>query len=88
VQEGSKLYPPTALTANFANNLFVPCYKTLFSGTGIFNQNEEHTINFHDYPNGYTLNAFIFSPTSTLDDTTWDVVKDSLLILKLVLLNV
>jgi len=29
------------------------------------------------YPNGYTMYAFILSPTSTLDDTTWDVVKDS-----------
>jgi len=77
VQVGSKSYPPTALTPDFANNLFLPCYHTLFSGTGIFHQNEGHTITFHDYPNGYTLYAFILSPTSTLDDTTWDVVKDS-----------
>jgi len=48
VQAGSKSYLSTALTPDFGNNLFLPCYHTLFSGTGIFHQNEGHTITYHD----------------------------------------
>jgi len=76
VQVGLKSYYPTALTPDSGNNLFLPCYQTLFSGTGIFHQNEGHTTTFRDYPNGYTLYAFTLPP-STPDDMTWDVVKDS-----------
>jgi len=83
VQVGSKFYPPTPLTPDFANNLFIPSYHTLISGTGVFHQNAGHTISPEEYPNGYTLYAFILSPTNTLDDSTWDVVKDSPLNIKM-----
>jgi hypothetical protein len=77
VQVGSNFYPPTPLTPNFADNLYLQSYYTLFSGTGIFYNNAGHTITQDDYPGGYTLYSFILSPTNTLDDCTWDVVKDS-----------
>jgi hypothetical protein len=83
VQVGSKFYPPTPLTPDFAHNLYIQSYHTLFSGTGIFYHNAGHTISKDDYPNGNMLHAFILSPTNTLDDCTWDVVKDSPVNIKL-----
>jgi hypothetical protein len=77
VQVGSTFYPPTPLTPDFPRGLYIQSYHTLFSGTGIFYQNVGHGITFDDYPHGYTLYSFILSPTNTLDDCTWDVVKDS-----------
>ena len=83
VQVGSNFYPPTPLTPNFAQNQYLQSYYTLFSGTGIFYNNASHTITLQDYPEGYTLYSFILSPTNTLDDCTWDVVKDSPVNIKL-----
>ena len=83
VQVGSQFYPPTPLTPDYDNQLYVQCFHTLFSGTGIFHENVSHTVTYSDYPHGYTLYAFILSPTNTLDDSTWDVIKDSPVNLKI-----
>ena len=71
------------MNLDFANQLYIQSYHTLFSGTGIYHQNVSHTITHSYYPHGYTLYAFILSPTSTLDDSIWDVIKDSPVNLKI-----
>ena len=55
-------YPMKALQLNFDQNLYLPGYMSLFSGTGSLFHNQGNQISREDYPNGYTLFAFDLSP--------------------------
>ncbi|XP_034944962.1 uncharacterized protein F54H12.2-like [Chelonus insularis] len=60
------------------DSLYVDCYRTLFSGTGINFLNEENGINRATHPNGYCLCAFVLTPDlSANSNTHWNLIRHS-----------
>lgn len=68
--------PSKALQPDFANNLYVDAYHTLFSGTGIHFTDTGNCITRKDYPDGFCLLAFDLTPDLSANcDTHWNLVK-------------
>lgn len=55
-------YPSRALTPDFTNGHYVEAFQSLFTGTGIANDNTSLSINREEYANGYTLYVIQISP--------------------------
>src|SRR5258705_4472846 len=62
--------PSKPLQPDFANNLYMPCYNTLFSGTGFHYNDVGNDISRVSYARGYTLYAFDLSPDLAGTSTT------------------
>ena len=69
--------PSKPLQPNFKNKqMYVDCYHSLFSGTGIHFLNEGNRITREDYPNGYCLFAFDLTPVLSANDCAqWNLIK-------------
>lgn len=69
--------PSKPLQPDFNNEgLYVDCYQTLFSGTGVHFLNEGNDINRVEYPNGFCLFAFDLTPDLSANCYShWNLVK-------------
>ena len=56
--DGQQQYGIKPLTTDFANELYVRPYNTMFSGTGKIYRDEDIAIDRNDYANGYALYTF------------------------------
>ncbi|KAG1684195.1 hypothetical protein GQR58_009482 [Nymphon striatum] len=54
--------PMKPLQPNMSAGIYARCYSTLFTGTGIMNDNRGNGITYTDYKNGFMLFAFDLSP--------------------------
>ena len=75
--------PSQPLTPDFENNLYMECYNTLFSGTGLHWKDEGNNISFTDYAKGSTLLAFDLSPDLSASEPHWNLQKQGTLRLEL-----
>jgi hypothetical protein len=55
-------YPSRALTPDFTNGHYVEAFQTLFTGSGMTNEDRSLSINRTEYANGYTLYVIQISP--------------------------
>lgn len=68
--------PSKPLQPDYMNCMYIDCYHTLFSGTGIHFLNQGNSISRSDYPLGYCLYAFDLTPDlSANDDTHFNLVR-------------
>ncbi len=76
--------PSKPLQPDFANNLYMPCYNTLFSGTGFHYNDVGNDISRVSYARGYTLYAFDLSPDLAGTSTThWSPARQGSLRIEL-----
>lgn len=71
--------PSKPLQPKFTDSspVFVDCYHSLFSGTGIHFLNEGNGISRSEYPNGYCLFAFDLTPDMSAHcGTHWSLVRN------------
>lgn len=73
----SQQVPSQPLTPDFAKGLYLESYYTLFTGTGIHFGDTGNAISRLDYPGGYTLWAFDFTPCLTASQDGWDLQKQA-----------
>ena len=71
--------PSQPLTPNFRSGLYMECYNTLFSGTGIHWKDEGNQIKYEDYARGLTLFAFDLSPDLSASEPHWNLQKQGTL---------
>ena len=62
---------------DFANNLFISAYNSLYTGTGRLFHDEGLAINRLEFPEGNALYAFDLSPDLT-DDEKFDQLRTGL----------
>jgi hypothetical protein len=67
--------PIKPLQPDFANNLVVQSYLSLFSGTGKLLKDEDNGITREDYGNGYTLFAYDLTPDLSEDGGHFNLIK-------------
>lgn len=68
--------PSRALQPDYANNLSVDSFYTLFTGTGIHFSDNGNCIGRSDYPDGYCIQAFdLTADLSANSDTHWNLIK-------------
>ncbi|KAK3916678.1 hypothetical protein KUF71_006329 [Frankliniella fusca] len=67
--------PAQPLTPDFSNDLYMECYNTLFSGTGIHWKDEGNNISWSAYPKGSTLFAFDISPDWSANQPHWNLQR-------------
>ncbi|KAK3929539.1 hypothetical protein KUF71_003546 [Frankliniella fusca] len=67
--------PPHPLTPDFSKDLYMECYNTLFSGTGIHWKDEGNGISWSDYPKGNTLFVFDLSPDMSASEPHWNLQR-------------
>ena len=70
-----ELTPNLPLTPNFADDLFLESYMSLFMATGKFNRDEGLIITRSDYSHGYTLYGFDLSPDQSADAVYFDNIR-------------
>ncbi|KAK3922312.1 hypothetical protein KUF71_011781 [Frankliniella fusca] len=75
--------PAQPLTPDFSNDLYMECYNTLFSGTGIHWKDEGNNISWSAYPKGSTLFAFDLSPDWSANQPHWNLQRQGTLRLDL-----
>jgi len=66
--DGQQQHCIKPLHPNFADQLYISSYLSLFSGTGKINKDDGNNISRNEYGNGYTLYAFDLSPDLSEDD--------------------
>ncbi|KAK3933085.1 hypothetical protein KUF71_017346 [Frankliniella fusca] len=67
--------PSHPLTPDFSKDLYMECYNTLFSGTGIHWKDEGNGISWSDYPKGNTLFVFDLSPDLSASEPHWNLQR-------------
>lgn len=75
VHVGTDHYPSRALTPNFTSGQYLEAYETLFSGTGIKNEDRGLDISREEYPNGYALYVVPLIP-SEADSTHLELIRN------------
>ncbi|KAK3932327.1 hypothetical protein KUF71_012400 [Frankliniella fusca] len=75
--------PSQPLTPDFSKDLYMECYNTLFTGTGIHWKDEGNGISWSDYPKGNTLFVFDLSPDMSASEPHWNLQKQGALRLDL-----
>jgi hypothetical protein len=70
-----ELRPNLPLTPDFANNLYLESYMSLFVATDKLNRDEGLIITRSDYSQGYALYAFDLSADQSADATHFDTIK-------------
>ncbi|KAK3929578.1 hypothetical protein KUF71_003585 [Frankliniella fusca] len=71
--------PSQPLTPDFSKDLYMECYNTLFTGTGIHWKDEGNGISWSDYPKGNTLFVFDLSPDMSASEPHWNHQKQGAL---------
>ncbi|KAK3910211.1 LOW QUALITY PROTEIN: hypothetical protein KUF71_004085 [Frankliniella fusca] len=64
--------PSHPLTPDFSEDLYMECYNTLFSGTGI---DEGNGMSWSDYPKENTLFVFDLSPDLSASEPHWNLQR-------------
>lgn len=67
--------PSQPLTPDYANDLYMDCYDTLFTGTGIHWKDEGNHINWREYARGTALYAFDLSPDLSASSSHWNLQR-------------
>ena len=67
-------YPTNPLRPDFANDQYAEAYETLFSGTGIKNEDKAIVISPNEFKNGYAIYVIPITPNEP-DSATFDVVR-------------
>ncbi|KAK3917783.1 hypothetical protein KUF71_007228 [Frankliniella fusca] len=67
--------PSHPLTPDFSKDLYMECYNTLFTGTGIHWKDEGNGISWSDYPKGNTLFVFDLSPDMSASEPHWNLQR-------------
>ncbi|KAK3908157.1 hypothetical protein KUF71_018670 [Frankliniella fusca] len=75
--------PSHPLTPDFSKDLYMECYNTLFSGTGIHWKDEGNGISWSDYPKGNTLFVFDLSPDLSASEPHWNLQRQGTMCLDL-----
>ncbi len=70
-----ELKPNIPLTPNFADDLYLESYMSLFMATGKFNIDEGLIISRSEYAHGYTLYGFDLSSDQSADALYFDTIK-------------
>lgn len=73
----SQQVPSQPLTPDFEAGLYLESYYSLFTGTGIHFGDTGNAISRLEYPAGYTLFAFDFTPCLTASQDGWDLQKQA-----------
>jgi len=75
--------PAKPLQPDFSNNLFVRSYLGLFTGTGMYLEDEGNDVSRFEYAHGFTLFAFDLTPDLSIDAGHFQLVKQGNLRLEL-----
>jgi hypothetical protein len=67
--------PSQPLTPDFSKDLYMECYNTLFTGTGIHWKDEGNGISWSDYSKGNTLFVFDLSPDMSASEPHWNLQR-------------
>lgn len=67
--------PSKPLTPNFAKNLFIRSYHSLFDGCGLTFTDAGNCISRSDYPGGYCLSAFDLTADLSCNQAHWNIIK-------------
>lgn len=67
--------PSKPFQPDFANDLYVRNYHTLFSDSGIFFSDAGNGISFNDYASGYCLTAFDLTPDLSCREQHWNIIR-------------
>lgn len=71
--------PSRPLTPDFANNLYIRSYYTLFEGSGIYFNDTGNSISHAEYPDGYCLAAFDLTPDLSCSESHWNIIRSGTL---------